>query len=180
MSVFTENLVVSPLPDGRTWVLRKDFSYDVGKENSGETITVPTGFITDFASVPRLFWMFFPRWGKYGNAAVIHDYLYWKQEKKYPRKKADEIFLEGMRDALNVSKIKSGTLYTAVRIGGKSAWNKNKKDKQKGIRKFIKLTGEMIEIPKMILKGINPKEIKTADNATNGESATEDTESTEI
>lgn len=80
MSVFTENLIVSPLPDGNTWVLRRKFSYDVGQEGSGETIAVPAGFITDFASVPRPLWAVFPKWGKYGNAAVIHDYLYWVQD----------------------------------------------------------------------------------------------------
>ena len=171
MSVFTENLVVSPLPDGRTWVLRKDFSYDVGKENSGETITVPSGFITDFASVPRLLWGIFPRWGKYGNAAVVHDYLYWVQEEKYPRKKVDEIFLEGMRDALAVGTIKANLLYYSVRAGGRAAWKKNRKNKQKGFRKFIDLTGEMIDIPKMTLKGVNLKEAKTEGNEINGENA---------
>ena len=177
MSVFTNNLIVSPLPDGRTWVLRKDFSYDVGKENSGETIRVPAGFITDFVSVPRLFWVFFPRWGKYGNAAVVHDYLYWVQPAEYPRKRADEIFLEGMRDALGVDTKKAKLLYYSVRAGGWAAWAKNKKDKQNGISKFVKLEEGMIEIPRMTLKGIDPNEIKikteTADNAANGESATD-------
>ena len=41
MSRFTEILTVSPLPDGRSWVLREPFGYDVGHENSGETIEVP-------------------------------------------------------------------------------------------------------------------------------------------
>ncbi|MEA3346671.1 MAG: DUF1353 domain-containing protein [Candidatus Auribacterota bacterium] len=168
MSVFTENLVVSPLPDGRTWVLRKKFSYDVGREGSGETIKVSVGFVTDFASVPRVFWWIFPKWGKYGNATVIHDYLYWTQQEKYSRKRADEIFLEGMRDALGVSTIKAYLLYYFVRAGGWMAWRKNKKDKQKRIRKFIKLTDEMIEIPRMILKGIDPNEITATDNTTNG------------
>src|SRR2546429_3829044 len=27
------------------------------------------------ASIPRLFWIALPKWGKYGNAAVIHDWL---------------------------------------------------------------------------------------------------------
>lgn len=171
MSVFTENLIVSPLPNGKTWVLRRDFSYDVGEENSGETIQVPAGFITDFASVPRVLWVLFPRWGKYGNAAVVHDYLYWMQQDEYRRKRADEIFLEGMRDALGVGAMKAYTLYLSVRAGGWAAWKKNKEDKQNGTSKFIKLTDEMIEIPKMVLKGINPKEIKATENATNGEHA---------
>ncbi|MHC4623360.1 MAG: DUF1353 domain-containing protein [Planctomycetota bacterium] len=154
MSVFTENLVVSPLPNGKTWVLRKPFSYDVGVEGSGETIKVPAGFITDFASVPRLFWAFFPTWGKYGNAAVIHDYVYWEQS--YSRERADEIFLEGML-VLGVGQRKAGLLYNAVKHFGKGAWSRNKKARERGVKKLIPLTDEMIQIPKMELKGFLPE-----------------------
>jgi hypothetical protein len=35
------------LPDSKAWVLRKEVSYDVGKERSGETITVPAAYGTD-------------------------------------------------------------------------------------------------------------------------------------
>lgn len=94
MSRFTQSLIVSPLSDGQTWVLLKDFGYDVKEEGSGEVIDVPVGFKTDFASVPRIFWAILPRWGRYGNAAVIHDYCYWSQT--YSRKVSDQIFLEAM------------------------------------------------------------------------------------
>lgn len=39
-------------------------------------IRVPKGFITDFASVPRILHSVLPKTGKYGKAAVLHDYLY--------------------------------------------------------------------------------------------------------
>lgn len=71
MSQFTKALVVSPLADGRTWVLLDSFAYDVGRVGSGDTITVPAKFMTDFASVPRLFWTVFPPWGRYGNAPLF-------------------------------------------------------------------------------------------------------------
>ena len=157
MSAFTENLVVSPLPDGKTWVLRKSFSYDVGEEGSGETIRVPVGFLTDFASVPRMFWWVFPKWGKYGNAAVIHDYLYWQQDEQYPKKRADEIFLEGM-GVLSVTKRVAKILYWSVKYFGKSAWKNNEKAKDKGGEKFIDIPEESIEIPEMALKGFLPGE----------------------
>ncbi len=94
MSRFTESLVVTPLPDGKTWILLCDIGYAVGEEGSNDVVDVPIGFHTDFASVPRPLWAFLPRWGKYGNAAVIHDYLYWEQSR--PRKESDSILLEGM------------------------------------------------------------------------------------
>ena len=68
MSQFTDVLVVSPLADGKTWVIVRDFGYDVGAENSGDHIDVAIGFKTDFATIPRLFWVILPKWGRYGNA----------------------------------------------------------------------------------------------------------------
>ena len=81
MSRFTESLVVTPLPDGKTWIILHDFGYEVGDKGSGDVINVPIGTYTDFASIPRPLWAIFPRWGKYGNAAVIHDWLYWDQSR---------------------------------------------------------------------------------------------------
>lgn len=41
----------------------------------GDTFTVPVGFLTDFASVPRfLHWKVLP-YGAYTRAAVLHDWL---------------------------------------------------------------------------------------------------------
>lgn len=128
MSRFTDTLVVSPLPDGRTWVIRSDFGYDVGEEGSGDTVNVPVGFKTDFASVPRLLWIVIPRWGTYGNAAVVHDYLYWSQER--PRREADQIMREGMR-VLGTGGIKRAVIYRAVRWFGWYAWRSNRRLKEK-------------------------------------------------
>jgi len=134
MSRFTEILQVAPLPDGRNWVILKDFGYDVGEENSGETINVPIGFVTDFASVPRPLWWFAPKWGRCGNAAVIHDFCYWEQS--YDRRKSDEIFREGMQ-VLKVGRIRTWLLYYAVRYFGCMAWNANKKGKRRGVEKVL-------------------------------------------
>jgi len=132
VSKFTDILTVSPLADGKTWVTRKEFGYDIGEEGSGDSIDVPIGFMTDFASVPRLLWVFIPRWGKYGNAAVIHDYCYWFQ--MFSRKESDRIFCEAM-EVLKVPKYKIFLMYYAVRLGGWSAWSGNKRLKKKGINK---------------------------------------------
>jgi len=128
MSRFTEILLFSPLPDGNSWVIRRDFGYDVGEEGSSEVIDVPLYFITDFTSVPRPFWSVIPRWGKYGNAAVIHDYCYWEQS--YSRKRADEIFREAMT-VLGVKPWKKSAIFYAVHLFGRMAWNKNRRLKLK-------------------------------------------------
>ena len=94
MSRFTDILLVSPLADGKTWVIMRNFAYEVGTEGSGDVIDVTIGFQTDFATIPRPFWVILPKWGRYGNASVIHDWLYWTQAR--PRREADAIFLEAM------------------------------------------------------------------------------------
>ena len=127
MSRFTESLVVTPLPDGKTWIILYDFGYEIGEEGSGNIINVPIGTYTDFASIPRPLWAIFPRWGKYGNAAVIHDWMYWNQA--HPRRVADDIFLEGM-EVLEVPKWKRNAIYYAVRWFGGFAWRKNEDRKR--------------------------------------------------
>ncbi len=98
MSSFTTPLVVSPLPDGRRWRLVFQFCYDVGWKWSGERITVPLGFLTDFASIPR-FLFFLPAWAKYCKSSIIHDWLYKTGKimgEPITRKRADEIFYEAL------------------------------------------------------------------------------------
>lgn len=123
MSSFTNVLIVSPLKDGKLWVNRNKFFYDVGHEGSGDTIEVPSGFITDFASIPRVFWVILPKWGRYGNASVVHDYLYFTKERS--RKEADDIFYEAMIVS-KTNKIIAKIMYYAVRLFGSFAYNKNK------------------------------------------------------
>jgi hypothetical protein len=136
MSRFTEVLLVSPLADGKTWVTRKEFGYDIGEEGSGNTIDVPIGFMTDFASVPRLLWAILPRWGKYGNAAVIHDYCYWDQSRS--RKESDLIFREAMQ-VLEVLACTRSLMYWAVRLFGYFAWQGNTRMKNKGLSRIAEV-----------------------------------------
>jgi hypothetical protein len=123
MSAFLTELELRPLPDGRLWELLKGFGYYTGNGADDFLITVPAGFLTDFASVPRALWWLLPPWGKYGKAAVIHDYLY--KTKPWSRRRCDSIFLEGMK-VLGVSWATRTTMYAAVRAGGWLAWNKTK------------------------------------------------------
>lgn len=54
------------------WRVLTSFSYKIDNDS---WITIPAGYLTDGASVPRLFWNIIPPWGKYGQAAVVHDLL---------------------------------------------------------------------------------------------------------
>jgi hypothetical protein len=133
MSLFTKPLIVTPFSDGKTWRLTQDFGFAIGSEDSEKTVDVPAGFATDFASVPCILWIVLPKWGKYGNAAVIHDYLYYEQSTS--RLTADNIFLEGMM-VLDVPRWKRYCLYSGVRIGGWWAWWVNGRKKVSGYSKI--------------------------------------------
>ena len=99
-------------------------------------VSVPKGYITDLASVPRFCWAFIAPFDV-ARAAVIHDILYekintaYKGEKiltkhdreKY-RKVADDVFKEGMESAVPpVPKWKIWAAYNAVRVFGRWAIN---------------------------------------------------------
>lgn len=75
-------------------------------------IIIPSGFISDGASIPRLFWVLFPpNRTDYLPCAVLHDYLCDKGEYK----KADECFKQCLHK-LEVDKFSRVLLYSAVRI----------------------------------------------------------------
>ena len=84
-------------------------------------ITVPTGALTDGASIPRPLWSILSPRGPYGRAAVIHDYLYSPQScQSYPgitRRMADEIFRDAILDC-GCSRRLAWTMWAAVRLCG--------------------------------------------------------------
>lgn len=122
-------MVVSTTGDGKYWVLKEDLEYEHPKTK--RLVVVPKGFVTDFASVPRLFWVVFPPCGKYTPAAVVHDYLYWAQPVDCDRKCADDILLTAMGES-NVDAVTRNSIYRAVRAGGQLSWDGNLKAKNEG------------------------------------------------
>lgn len=103
--------------DGRNFKLIDQFTYT--SKDYG-TVTVPDGFITDFASIPEIFWNILPPTGKYGKAAVIHDWLY-RNPYTQSRKLADQIFEDAMKD-LGVNWLVRRTMYYVVRVFGSRAY----------------------------------------------------------
>lgn len=127
MSRFTAPLLVTPLDDGRTWlIVSDDFRYEVGEEGSGDEVAVPQWMATDFASVPRPVWWFAAPWGRHGHAAVLHDAGYFLQDRT--RREYDELFLEAMT-VLGTRPLTRRLLYLAVRWFGGPAWRANARRK---------------------------------------------------
>ena len=137
MKSYIDILEVSPLGDGRNWILRDGFHYEYRDINKGSDyrINVPPKFMTDYASIPRFLWWFGKPWGKHGMAAVIHDWLYWEQTitgwDNFGRKQADDIFYKCMLDS-RVGKLKARIMYLAVKWFARGAWSGNKKKKEEG------------------------------------------------
>jgi hypothetical protein len=100
-----------------------------------QAVKVPVGFVTDFASIPRIFWAALRPDGKYTYSAIVHDYLYWTQTR--PREEADEIMKFGMED-FKVGSLELGAIYGAVRILGGFAWDSNAELRKKGERRILK------------------------------------------
>lgn len=139
---FTARLEVSPEPDGKHWRLMRSFGYYrfggdippyIDRSRSLDVIVVPAGFVTDFASIPWPLWSFIgASWGRYGKAAVIHDFLYqhhgyeaWPKDTgvQFARWHADDIFLEAMV-VLNVAGWRRRLMYRGVRWFGWLAWRR--------------------------------------------------------
>jgi hypothetical protein len=77
------------------WRLEDTLALTLALNGSGGVrVMVPRGYVTDFASVPRPFWIIFPPTGKWCEAAVVHDYLL--QSRRCSRFLADAVFREGM------------------------------------------------------------------------------------
>ena len=125
--------LLKPFADNHDWVLFHDLDYRIGE--SDVTITVPKGFVTDFASIPQPFWSagLSPN-GKYSKAAIVHDYLYWAQG--CTRKQADNILMIAMKES-GVEATTRTAIYEGVRLGGDSAWDGNAAERARGLPRIV-------------------------------------------
>jgi hypothetical protein len=104
--------------DGRgTWKLLGPLVYQ--SDFAGITVTVPPGFVTDLASVPRLPFAYLLTGGMGHAAAVIHDALYTGHQVE--RVTADEVFHEALL-VLGISKPQAWLMWAGVRVGGGGSW----------------------------------------------------------
>lgn len=104
------------------WRVLREFRFWAHIPRLGRVwVTVPEGYLTDGASVPRLLWSLIPPWGKYGQAAVVHDllceYLQVVTEAGEPaaitRAECDALFLEAMQ-VLQVPQLRCGAMHAGV------------------------------------------------------------------
>jgi hypothetical protein len=113
-------------------MLYQDLRYSVG--DSGVVITIPAGFVSDYASVPRVLWIWLPPHGQYSKAAVIHDHLYWTQE--CTKQQADNLLMIAMKES-DVNGMDKWVIYNGVDWGGQSSWDDNARSRATGMIKVI-------------------------------------------
>lgn len=123
---------LTPFADGQNSVLMADLRYQIGTTNF--VVTVPAGFVTDFASTPRAIWAVLPPFGTYQLAAVVHDFLYWDQG--CTREQADALLRVAMAES-RVEPAKRDVIWQAVRRFGASAWDTNAAEKAAGQPRII-------------------------------------------
>ena len=97
---------------------------------------MPAGFVTDFASVPRAFCQLLPNAGRYLSAAIVHDYLYWRQP--CAKDAADSLLLAAMRES-KVDSFKRRVIYAGVRYGGRNSWIEDSVARRSGQIRFVDL-----------------------------------------
>ena len=107
-----------------TWKLTQPLIYH---SDLVKWVSVPIGFKTDFASVPRIPVIYALVGDRAHYPAVIHDYLYSVDAKpNVSRKEADLVFLEAM-EARGIGWLYRKMMYWGVRMGGGSYYKKETK-----------------------------------------------------
>jgi len=104
--------------DDGQWLLAAPLVYE-SPALSGTVVTVPSGFQTDLASVPRVP-IVFDLFGATSNeAAALHDYLY--AAKTFPRATCDRLLREASA-ATGVPAWRRWPMWVGVRLFGGFAW----------------------------------------------------------
>jgi len=113
MSHFQTALVAEAVDGG--WRLHAPLVYY--SDVLGRAVTVPAGYCTDLASVPKLLrWLVPVANAKNRKAAVVHDYLCTHGDGVCRnQKQADKVFREAM-GVLGLGRFRSGALYYPVRM----------------------------------------------------------------
>lgn len=125
LSVFSAQEIAEARSSVQLYSLVEDFVYE---SDTFGRITVPAGFVTDFASIPRVVWdLLDPEDPVILYGSIIHDYLYTVAGRvpglaiTLSRNQADQLLIETM--ALNGAHAAlRGTVYEAVHLFGSSHW----------------------------------------------------------
>jgi hypothetical protein len=118
MSAFLSPLRVEEVDEfAGLWKLTAPLRY--ASDLLGRDVEVPEGFVSDFASIPRLPFVYWAEGGRGDKSAVLHDFAYTSQF--VDRATADKLLREALL-ASGYGEGVAGTFYAAVRLFGSSHW----------------------------------------------------------
>lgn len=126
------------LPD-RQYVLRDTVHYRLHGPNL--TVTIPAGFVTDFASIPKKLRFLFTHDDIHDLPGLLHDYMYWRQ---CNRSSADRMFLLAL-DEVGVGFFERHLLYAGVDLGALKAWKDNRQARNENLPRIV--PPEFMKIP---------------------------------
>lgn len=119
---FADPLILEKVGE-RQWLVKESLRFYSAKLR--RTFRVPSGTPTDLASIPRPFWVVFPKEGKQDRAAALHDagYNHYLVDiVGYPlqlsKKTVDDLFYEAMLSD-GVGEKAAWTMWKAVRLFGR-------------------------------------------------------------
>lgn len=119
MIVLNHPIVMQHPTNPDNWILVEPFRY----VQDDVIDTIPAGFVTDFASIPRVFWNIISPVELGDIGPIKHD---WKYRNGFgTRKGADDQFWTDMKND-GIGWWKRKTAYCLVRACGGSSWNSGK------------------------------------------------------
>jgi hypothetical protein len=105
------------------WRVEQPFAHQTSKG----MLVIPSGFVFDLASIPRVIWNVIAPFELSLAAPLVHDFLYrfgglLPNGERYTRGEVDDMFLEIMTSE-GVSPWRRIAAYRAVRMFGGRAWD---------------------------------------------------------
>jgi len=118
--------------DGLEFRIQRGYRYYLTADEGpfGEFIDIPDGFLTNFASTPRIAWAVFPPTGSYAQAAGGHDKLFLApvirtlHSARPCRFEETPGLFRDMAKACGTSRIVRGAMYVFLQLGSRPAWDK--------------------------------------------------------
>lgn len=116
----------SEMLGGDHWYLKDTLKIDILIGDDFHEITIPQGYLTDGASVPRVLWGICPKWDRSHRAVILHDYLCEYgvvvvngKRTIYTRQQTDILFLHALKFE-GLTKFRYSLMYAAVRAHANS------------------------------------------------------------
>jgi hypothetical protein len=143
MSGFLSTLAIREIDgDDRRWILLEPCVYHLRSPHGDEWVEAPTHFVTDFGSIPRLFWNIrgLSPFGKLRRAYVIHDKLFLApvvrsagMARAIGLAEANAILIEAA-EVLGANWLLRRIIWAGVATGGRLTWRRYRKAEQDAAR----------------------------------------------